>query len=122
MRFYWLSLLLASFCIGFTLPERASAQPVTLTTFNIPPLGDASQFLPEVQQRRLVLRLRDRRVYYYNGDELLASYPVAIGREGWETPTGEFQVIQKVEHPTWEHPFTGEVISPGPENPLGGEY
>ncbi|WP_443029108.1 L,D-transpeptidase [Spirulina sp. CS-785/01] len=100
-------------------PLRSTAQSVTVGRLNIPPLGDGSRFLPEVSEKRLVLRLRDRRVYYYDGETLITSYPVAIGRQGWETPTGEFQVIQKVEHPTWEHPFTGEIITPGPNNPLG---
>ncbi|MGB3535452.1 MAG: L,D-transpeptidase [Microcoleaceae cyanobacterium] len=68
---------------------------------------------------RLVLRLSERRVYVYQNQQLIVSYPVAIGRSGWETPTGEYQVIQKISHPIWQHPFTGEVVPPGPENPLG---
>nr|WP_324616421.1 L,D-transpeptidase [Lusitaniella coriacea] len=85
----------------------------------LPPLGEATQFLPDVEETRLILRLRDRRVYYYIGDEILFSYPVAIGRKGWETPTGQFSILQKIPHPTWQHPFTQEIVPPGPENPLG---
>lgn len=94
--------------------------PIQFTSLlEIPPLGDADKFLPEVSTSRLVLRLSDRRVYYYRDEELIVSYPVAIGREGWETPTGNFQVFQKVVHPTWQHPFTGEIVPPGKNNPLG---
>ncbi len=67
----------------------------------------------------LVIRLSNRRVYVYRQEKLLSSYPIAVGREGWETPTGEYQVIQKIQEPSWEHPFTGEIIPPGPDNPLG---
>lgn len=70
----------------------------------------------------LVLNLSARRVSVYWGDMLVASYAVAVGREGWNTPTGEFSVFQKQVNPAWEHPFTGEVLPPGPDNPLGARW
>ena len=70
----------------------------------------------------LVIKLSDRRVYMYQNDQLKTSYPIAIGREGWETPTGTYKVIQKIPNPSWKHPFTGEIIPPGPENPLGERW
>ena len=93
----------------------------------LPPLGEPSQYLPQpelipeskLQKTRLVLKLSERRVYFYEDNQVQGSYPVAIGRDGWETPTGSFEVIQMVTYPTWQHPFTGELIPPGPDNPLG---
>ncbi|NEP11904.1 MAG: L,D-transpeptidase [Symploca sp. SIO2C1] len=93
----------------------------------LPPLGEPSQYLPQpelipespLQKTHLVLKLSERRVYFYQDNQVQASYPVAIGRSGWETPTGSFEVIQMVSNPTWEHPFTGELIPPGADNPLG---
>lgn len=70
----------------------------------------------------LELRLGERRVLVYSGEMLLASYDVAVGREGWNTPTGEFTVLHKQTNPAWEHPFTGEVVQPGPDNPLGTRW
>ncbi|NEQ40194.1 MAG: L,D-transpeptidase [Okeania sp. SIO3I5] len=70
----------------------------------------------------LVIKLSDRRVYVYQDDQLKTSYRIAIGREGWETPTGTHKVIQKISNPSWKHPFTGEIIPPGPENPLGERW
>ncbi|MEL7141345.1 MAG: L,D-transpeptidase [Cyanobacteria bacterium J06643_4] len=70
----------------------------------------------------LELRLGERRLLVYSGEMLLASYDVAIGREGWNTPTGEFSVLRKQTNPAWEHPFTGEVVQPGPDNPLGTRW
>lgn len=70
----------------------------------------------------LVIKLSDRRVYVYQDNELQTSYPVAVGRDGWETPTGNYQVIQTIENPSWQHPFTGEIIPPGPTNPLGARW
>lgn len=70
----------------------------------------------------LVIRLAERRVYVYKSDRIVTSYPIAIGRNGWETPIGEYQVIQMIEDPTWEHPLNGDIIPPGPENPLGSRW
>jgi L,D-transpeptidase catalytic domain len=70
----------------------------------------------------LVIRLSDRRVYVYERDTLRTSFPIAIGRDGWETPVGKWQVIQMVEHPSWLSPFNGEVIPPGADNPLGSRW
>lgn len=71
------------------------------------------------QLTRVVLRLGERRVYVYQGEQELASYPVAVGKPGWETPTGKFEVIQLVEHPQWQNPWTGEIMPPGPNTALG---
>ncbi|MEA5469044.1 L,D-transpeptidase [Spirulina sp. 06S082] len=121
--FYW-GLGVSLFLLGLQSPILASPieaiSPAQLTSLlEIPPLGDADKFLPKVAEYRLILRLGDRRVYYYEGEELIVSYPVAIGREGWETPRGNFEVFQKVVNPTWQHPFTGEIVPPSANNPLG---
>jgi lipoprotein-anchoring transpeptidase ErfK/SrfK len=68
---------------------------------------------------RLVVRLSQRRVYLYQGDRLLAKYPIAIGKRGWETPTGSFQVLSKEKNPVFKSFKTGQLIYPGPDNPLG---
>lgn len=72
--------------------------------------------------QRLVVDLSDRRVTLYDGDRAVANYPVAIGKPGWETPTGEFVVQQKLENPAWKHPITGERVPPGENNPLGDRW
>jgi lipoprotein-anchoring transpeptidase ErfK/SrfK len=73
-------------------------------------------------ETRLLLNLKKRRVFVYQGQKIIASYPVAIGRRGWETPTGEFRVIQMVREPVWEHPFTGQLVPSGKNNPLGARW
>lgn len=79
-----------------------------------------NQVLPKAT--RLVLKRGERKLDVYSGEAKLTSYPVAVGRAGWETPMGAFQVIDKIEHPAWIHPFTDEVVPPGPKNPLGERY
>ncbi len=101
-------------------PTLSDLVPARFTP-DVPPLGEPRRFLPAIE-RRIVLRLQERRVYLYEGDGAVASYPVAIGRAGWETPTGQFTILQTVENPIWQHPFTKEVVLPGPQNPLGSHW
>ncbi len=75
--------------------------------------------VPEIQ---LVIRLSERRVYVYQDNQIYISYPIAIGRSGWETPTGDYEVLNMVKNPGWQNPFTGEVVPPGPNNPLGERW
>ncbi|MBF2064685.1 MAG: L,D-transpeptidase [Calothrix sp. C42_A2020_038] len=79
----------------------------------------SQQLLNEV---RLVVDLSDRRVYVYQKGEVIASYPTGIGKKGWETPTGTFQVIHKQHDPIWRHPITGKVFSAGADSPLGDRW
>ncbi|NJL01675.1 MAG: L,D-transpeptidase [Spirulinaceae cyanobacterium SM2_1_0] len=124
------SLGILAVCLLLGQPLLATAQPAADSQAelfsaglspDVPPLGEAARFLPERQQR-LILRLEDRRVYLYEGDIVVASYPVAVGRTGWETPTGSFAIFQKVQDPSWQHPFTKEIFPPGPGNPLGNRW
>ncbi|MEO0949371.1 MAG: L,D-transpeptidase, partial [Cyanobacteria bacterium J06641_5] len=71
---------------------------------------------------RLIIRLQDRRVYLYRDGEAINSYPVAIGKSGWETPAGTFSVRQMIVDPSWEHPWNGSVVPPGDSNPLGRRW
>ncbi|WP_442936737.1 L,D-transpeptidase [Nostoc sp.] len=71
---------------------------------------------------QVVVDLSDRRTYVYAGDEVIASYPIAVGKKGWETPTGSFQVINMRHYPVWRHPITGKVFKAGTDSPLGDRW
>ncbi|WP_442941938.1 L,D-transpeptidase [Nostoc sp.] len=71
---------------------------------------------------QVVVDLSDRRTYVYAGEEVIASYPIAVGKKGWETPTGSFQVIHMRHYPIWRHPITGKVFEPGTDSPLGDRW
>jgi lipoprotein-anchoring transpeptidase ErfK/SrfK len=79
----------------------------------------------------VVLRLGQRRLYVVPSEHAddtrrsIVSFPVAIGRPEYATPTGRFEVEEKVEDPEfvqfdWDDPGR-ELgrIEPGPRNPLG---
>ena len=113
------------------LPPGASSEPAALRPPErralawgpgpeLPGLADAAAYLPGIDQPvRLVLRLGKRRVFVYEGDREVASYPVAIGKSGTPTPTGEFKVFQLIENPVWQSPWTGRITEPGPDSALG---
>jgi len=62
-----------------------------------------------------------------NGKISVMTFPIGIGREGAETPTGLFRIVQKEKNPSWHIPpsirneylHLPEIVPPGPENPLG---
>ncbi len=43
----------------------------------------------------IVLNLTRQKMYYYKGGQLVGMSPVSTGREGYDTPAGDFRVLQK---------------------------
>ena len=92
---------------------------------DLPQIKDSKAYLyspDEVFTVQLILRLGKRQVEVYEQDELVATYPVAVGKKGWETPTGDFEVIQMIKNPSWQNPWNGKVIPAGANNPLGERW
>ena len=92
--------------------------------------------LPDVDRQGVVLNIATKRLFYFpapaDGEQQrVMTYPIGIGRVGWETPLGETTVLSKAKDPSWwvpasvrrEHAEMGTplpaVVPPGPDNPLG---
>ncbi len=92
--------------------------------------------LPDVPKSGVVLNIATKRLFYYpppaDGElQQVLTYPIGIGRVGWETPLGITRVVSKARDPHWwvpasvrqEHAELGNplpsVVPPGPDNPLG---
>jgi L,D-transpeptidase ErfK/SrfK len=110
------------------VPRSAIEKQLTDIPGNVlPPLGQPGLYLPEpapsavtqAEAVRLLLKRSKRRVYVYQGEKEIASYPVAVGKAGWETPLGAFEVLTMEKNPIFKSFKTGNVIEPGPDNPLG---
>lgn len=103
---------------------------------NTPILLPTQYVLPDTPRRGVVLNIASKRLFYFpaaaEGEEQqVLTYPIGIGRVGWETPLGDTTVIAKAENPSWwvpasvrrEHAELGDplpsVVPPGPDNPLG---
>ena len=99
------------------LLQAAAADSVSAGLVSLP------QDLHGQNSRHVVMLRGRRRVFLLDNGELRNSFPVAIGMPGWETPTGRFEVLQKVPNPMWVHPVSGErVEEQGPHNPLGSHW
>jgi hypothetical protein len=71
-------------------------------------------------KRQVVVSLEGRRLVLLEDGQVKRIYPVAVGRTTTPSPTGKFQVIVRLENPTYYHP--GKVIAPGASNPLGTRW
>ena len=92
--------------------------------------------LPAVERQGIVLNMASKRLFYFpaaaEGQPAhVKTFPIGIGRVGWETPLGATTVVDKARDPHWyvplsvrqEHAALGDplpsVVPPGPDNPLG---
>lgn len=92
--------------------------------------------LPDSKREGIVLNLAEMRLYYYpksppGAPQYVHTYPISIGRQGWDTPVGPTRIVRKKENPTWYPPKSireeyrrkgkrlESVVPPGPDNPLG---
>jgi lipoprotein-anchoring transpeptidase ErfK/SrfK len=112
-----------------TTATPASGKPVTTTTIPATtpttpakPAVAATSQPPATELITLTLKLKQRKVFVYKDGKAVANYPVAIGKKGWETPTGEWYVMEKIENPGWTSFKNGSVVSPGAKSPLGERW
>ena len=104
------------------LPSGEFQLDLPSTTEDAPqPRYDEQPVKPAPLPVRLVIQLSKRRVTVYRGAAPVKTYAIAVGKPGWETPKGTYQVKQMFRNPTWIHPLKKGITIPGgdPENPLG---
>jgi lipoprotein-anchoring transpeptidase ErfK/SrfK len=71
-------------------------------------------------QRQLIVSIPDRKLAVLEKGHVLRVFTVAVGASVSPSPTGEFQIVNRVSHPTYYHP--GQVIPAGNDNPLGPRW
>ncbi len=102
----------------------------------------SSWILPDSDREGIVINISEMRLYYFYKKTwkedsrkpkrpgihyYVRTYPIGIGDDGYETPTGRFRIIEKIKNPSWhvpesirkERPELPKVVPPGPDNPLG---
>jgi lipoprotein-anchoring transpeptidase ErfK/SrfK len=60
--------------------------------------GDEIPYWNDVRsggEPRIIIDLQQQRASFYRGDKIVGISPVSTGREGYNTPSGEFRVTQK---------------------------
>ena len=71
-------------------------------------------------KRTVLVSLRDRKLAVLEDGKVLASFPVAVGAAVSPSPTGEFEIVNRISKPTYYH--QGVVIPPGKDNPIGTRW
>ncbi|HEX9860186.1 MAG TPA: L,D-transpeptidase family protein [Nitrospirota bacterium] len=90
----------------------------------------AAWILPDAEREGLVLNLAEMRLFRYftvDGNLMVETFPVGVGREGSDTPLAEFEITEMTPFPNWyppetirlEKPELPDVVLSGPDNPLG---
>lgn len=126
---------------GMGYREMRLANPdidIWLPGENQPILIPAQFILPDAPREGIVLNRSEKRLYYFHrdassGQALVTTYPIGIGREDRQTPTGRSRVVMKMQNPAWypteniraDYASRGlelpRKVPPGPDNPMG-EY
>jgi hypothetical protein len=70
--------------------------------------------------RRVVVSIPDRKLALMEENRVVKIYDVAVGAPASPSPSGEFQITERLENPTYYSP--GVVIEPGAGNPLGTRW
>jgi L,D-transpeptidase ErfK/SrfK len=92
--------------------------------------------LPDAAPEGIVVNVAAMRLFYFpkpakNKQRVVITYPIGVGKVGWETPIGTTKIVSKRKNPVWspppsvrkEHAEKGDPlparVPAGPDNPLG---
>ena len=70
--------------------------------------------------RKIVVSLPDRKLAVVESGRVVKIFPTAVGATKTPSPTGTFQIVQRVTDPTWYS--KGKVVGPGKQNPVGTRW
>jgi lipoprotein-anchoring transpeptidase ErfK/SrfK len=74
----------------------------------------------ETATRRIIISIPDHKLALVDGDRVVKVYGIAVGKRSTPSPAGVFQVVNRLDHPTWHN--HGHPVRPGPANPLGTRW
>jgi lipoprotein-anchoring transpeptidase ErfK/SrfK len=85
--------------------------------------------LPQAFPRYVYIDRGGFTLRFYDHLKLVKSYPIAVGQQGLETPAGLYHALDKQVNPSWHVPnsawagsLAGQVIPPGPADPLKARW
>lgn len=117
--------------IGYV--ELLSANPAVISSTLHPgetltiPTQHLVPHLPDGDHPGIIVNLAALRLFRVDTSGQVTTYPISVGKEGWDTPTGDTKIIEKRKDPTWtvpasiraQDPKLPLVVPAGPDNPLG---
>jgi len=90
---------------------------LALTT---PLFAQNAQPVAGLAKRTVLVSIPDRKLAVMDAGTVIATFPVAVGAASSPSPTGEFQIVNRVSNPTYYH--SRKVIPAGKDNPLGTRW
>lgn len=88
-RMILISIFIASLATGCATHQRVATNPPAQATIGF---MSASQIGPGT---RVIINLSEQRAYLLEDSKISLISPIASGKPGWSTPTGNFSVISK---------------------------
>ena len=76
--------------------------------------------IPKRKQRVVLVSLADRRLAVIEDGNVLAYFPVAVGAAASPSPTGEFEIVNRVANPAYYH--NGAVLEASENSPVGTRW
>ena len=95
---------------------------------------DNRHIVPRAADDGIVINIPQRMLYFFTEGQARRAFPVALGKEDWPTPSGQFRIAVKEENPVWDVPKSIQeemrregkevktCVPPGPDNPLGKHW
>ena len=85
--------------------------------------------LPQAYPRYIYIDRGGFTLRFFDHLKLVKSYTIAVGQQGLETPAGLYHALDKQVDPSWHVPnsawagsLAGQVIPPGPADPLKARW
>lgn len=70
--------------------------------------------------RKIVVSIPDRKLAVIESGHVVKIFSTAVGAQNTPSPTGTFQIVQRIPDPTW---YTkGKIVGPGKANPIGTRW
>lgn len=106
--------------IGLALLSLALVTPSS-AQIQRPASGDHGNDRSNDRPNRIVLvSIPDRKLAVIEDGNVIATFSIAVGAAASPSPTGDFQIVNRVSNPTYYRP--GTVIPSGKDNPVGTRW
>jgi lipoprotein-anchoring transpeptidase ErfK/SrfK len=83
-------------------------------------LAQSAAAATDIARRTVLVSLPDRKLAVIENGEVIAQFDVAVGADASPSPTGEFQIVNRVANPAYYH--AGTVVPSGKGNPVGTRW
>ncbi len=99
---------------------RASLAVAAVIIAVLFPVASSAQGGAGSKGKIVMVSIPDRKLAVIEGDDVLATFDVAVGADVSPSPTGEFEIVNRVANPAYYH--SGAVVPSGKDNPVGTRW